>query len=312
MLEADAVAVFRSRWRQWLVTTGGQPFAVDVRGESADAAAAALAPLADGSELRVFGPLARIGGREGEAEALSLLGEQAAALDESATDRHLEAMAELAAGAGHEVNNPLATIAGRVDRLRRDETDADRLTALNAILTQTFRARDMIGDLMLFARPPQPQREPVDFSETVGEVLAEFADDVAARRLSISGLREDAVVIQADATQTAIVVSELLRNAIDFAPCETAVRVDLSRRGTDAVLSVADEGPGLTDVERRHLFDPFFSGRQSGRGLGFGLPKCWRIVHAHGGGVRLADEEPTRFEVCLPLTEEPPRENAGS
>jgi hypothetical protein len=50
-------------------------------------------------------------------------------------------------------------------------------------------------------------------------------------------------------------------------------------------LAVVDNGPGLTDLEREHLFDPFFSGRQAGRGLGFGLPKAWRIITLHGGRI---------------------------
>jgi nitrogen-specific signal transduction histidine kinase len=54
-----------------------------------------------------------------------------------------------------------------------------------------------------------------------------------------------------------------------------------------ARLEVGDNGPGLSDADRRHLFDPFYSGRQAGRGLGFGLCKCWRIVTAHGGSVEV-------------------------
>ena len=70
-----------------------------------------------------------------------------------------EALAEFAAGAGHEINNPLATIAGRVQILLRDETDANRRQDLATIGAQALRVRDMIGDLMLFGRPPAPRPE---------------------------------------------------------------------------------------------------------------------------------------------------------
>ena len=61
----------------------------------------------------------------------------------------------------------------------------------------------------------------------------------------------------------------------------------------EAAIEVRDNGPGVPEAIRPHVFDPFFSGREAGRGLGFGLSKCWRIVTEHGGTVRL-DSEPAR------------------
>ncbi len=71
----------------------------------------------------------------------------------------LEAMAEFAAGAGHEINNPVATIAGRAALLLKSESDPERRRALETIGGQAYRIRDMIGDAMTFARPPEPRRE---------------------------------------------------------------------------------------------------------------------------------------------------------
>jgi C4-dicarboxylate-specific signal transduction histidine kinase len=71
-----------------------------------------------------------------------------------------------------------------------------------------------------------------------------------------------------------------------------------------AEVIVCDDGPGITDEVRRHMFDPFFSGREAGRGLGFGLSKCWRIVTDHGGGV-LAHNRTGGVEIViwLPIAE---------
>ena len=69
----------------------------------------------------------------------------------------LEALAEFAAGAGHEINNPLATIIGRAQLLLKDERDPQRRQMLLAIGAQAYRIRDMIGDAMLFGRPPSPE-----------------------------------------------------------------------------------------------------------------------------------------------------------
>ena len=225
---------------------------------------------------------------------------QAAAMHTRALDEKLEAMAELAAGAGHEVNNPLATIAGRAKLLLKEERDPQRSRALAQIVAEAYRGRDMIGDLMLFARPPQPVLENVAVGPVIDDMLAEFADDLAAKSLRVVGTRESAVVC-ADRTQLAIVLSELLRNAVRFAPEESAITLEVAA-GESVRITVQDDGPGLTPEQRRHLFDPFYSGRQAGRGLGFGLSKCWRIVHRHGGTIAVA-ERPMRIVVDWPSGE---------
>ena len=225
------------------------------------------------------------------------LRQQAAAMDAAALDEKLEAMAELAAGAGHEVNNPLATIAGRAKLLLKNEADPKRARALAQIAAEAYRGRDMIGDLMLFGRPPQPVLEAVAVGPVLADVLAEFADDLAAKSLRITGSRDDATV-QADAAQLAIVLSELLRNAIRFAAESSSVDIAIVA-GDPVRITVADDGPGLTPEQRRHLFDPFYSGRQAGRGLGFGLSKCWRIVHQHGGRIAAA-QSPMRLVIDWP------------
>jgi C4-dicarboxylate-specific signal transduction histidine kinase len=81
--------------------------------------------------------------------------------------------------------------------------------------------------------------------------------------------------------------------------------IALSVSATDgaAIVSIADNGPGIPAEVRPHIFDPFFSGREAGRGLGFGLSKSWRIVDEHGGTIEVADamEGGASFVVRLPL-----------
>ena len=236
---------------------------------------------------------------ECDAAVIGPLLAQAAAMDAALEHAKLAAVAELAAGAGHEVNNPLATIAARADSLRRGEVDPDRRRSLDAILAQAFRARDMIGDLMLFARPPEPAVESVSVADAVAEVVA----DLLPRSGGV--IVETAVPIElrvaADPTQLRVVLAELIRNAVGASPDGGRVDVVAENEGGCVRITVADDGAGFTAESRRHAFDPFYSGRQSGRGLGFGLSKCWRIVTAHGGAIRIADDEPrTTIEVWWP------------
>ena len=73
--------------------------------------------------------------------------------------------------------------------------------------------------------------------------------------------------------------------------------------GETVEISVRDDGPGIPDEVRRHIFDPFYSGRAAGRGLGFGLPKCWRIVTNHEGRIEVDSQlgRGTSFRITLPV-----------
>ncbi len=210
-------------------------------------------------------------------------------------DAKLAALAEFAAGAGHEINNPLGSIIICAETLLRGETDPERRRLLATIGGQAYRIRDMIGDVMLFARPPKSELEEVDLAAAVRHVISRFVEQAAERNVTIGGDHAAPVKVQADRVQLAIVVSELLRNALHAVDDGGAIRVDVRPAGeaadTGGVLVVSDNGHGLSAVDREHLFDPFYSGRQAGRGLGFGLSKCWRIVTGHGGRIDVAGNE---------------------
>ncbi|NOX53085.1 MAG: HAMP domain-containing histidine kinase [Planctomycetes bacterium] len=220
----------------------------------------------------------------------------------------IEALAEFAAGAGHEINNPVATIVGRVQLLLRSETDPERRQALKVIAGQAYRIRDMIGDLMLFARPPQPEPIVCCLSDTVRQSVQKLQDEVHQSGAMVETDLHPSVPVWADPVQLAVVVTNLVRNALGAVEPEGLVRiatqpVDQAGR-TFGLLTVWDNGVAMDDEERQHAFDPFFSGRQAGRGLGFGLPKCWRIVTNHGGRIEVhsSPKTGTTFHVSWPAS----------
>ncbi len=210
----------------------------------------------------------------------------------------LAALAELAYGASHEINNPLANISARAQALVRDEPDPERRRALEAIHQQALRAHEMISDLMLFARPPTLVLGEIRLGPLVRELVERMRPAARERavRLDIDA-PADGPLTSADSDQLSEAVRALLANAIEVSSPEGIVRVTVrsgtpkNGRDSGAEISVADSGPGLDPRVREHAFDPFFSGREAGRGLGFGLPKCWRIVTAHGGAVSLVAGE---------------------
>jgi len=238
-------------------------------------------------------------GRVPLADQLPLVAQRMARLEQlesrfgtTLEDEKLQAMYKLAAGAGHEINNPLGSIAGRAQLLLRDETDPERRRTLAKINSQAFRAHEMISDMMLFARPPALDRQRLDPAKLIDDVVAEMQEDADQRRTEIVRGRIDSPGgVEADATQLTVTLRAMCLNALEA--IGEGGRIVLSARqvagdGDGAArveIMVSDNGPGLSAEQRRHLFDPFYSGREAGRGLGFGLSKCWRIVRNHGGTI---------------------------
>jgi signal transduction histidine kinase len=212
--------------------------------------------------------------------------------DRQLTELKLRALAEFAAGAGHEINNPVATIVGYVQQLLAGETDPDRRHALATIGAQAYRIRDMIGDVMLFARPPTPRPQVLDLSAVLRETIEQFSGPARDGSLRIEFEADPDVPIYADPIQLRIVISSLLRNSVEASAAGVTIAVEarivVAEGRRLAVFSIGDNGPGMSAGEREHLFDPFYSGRQAGRGLGFGLSKVWRIVTLHGGTIAVA------------------------
>ena len=220
----------------------------------------------------------------------------------------LEAMAEFAAGAGHEINNPLGSILGQTQILLKSEHSTERKQAFETIGAQAWRVRDMIGNSMLFARPPQPQKKNINLVEVVQQTLAPFDRSAADAGVEIHfATTADVIDVVADRTQLSTLIAQLVRNAIEsLRGADQDGRVSVTLRDdlpNTVELSVVDDGPGIvSDEVRRHLFNPFYSGRSAGRGLGFGLCLAWQIVRMHGG-IILHETPKTggaAFHVALP------------
>jgi signal transduction histidine kinase len=220
----------------------------------------------------------------------------------------LDALKELAYGASHEINNPLANIAARAQTLLRDEVDPERRRALEAIHQQALRAHEMISDLMLFARPPRVALGQVDVREILRQVERELAPECRRRDVNLH-VAVDAGLppIVADANQLAAALKALCTNSLEAIGQGGNLHVDAhtpsDRRGVRIVVS--DDGPGIAPSMRPHVFDPFFSGREAGRGLGFGLSKCWRIISQLNGTIELGDDSNAGARISIHLPANP-------
>ena len=221
----------------------------------------------------------------------------------------LAAMKQLAYGASHEINNPLANISTRAQALLTEERHPDKRFRLAVIYEQAMRAHEMISDMMLFANPPKISRTTTDLRGIVRKVVSELKSSFDDQGVElVVRIGSNLEMVDVDSNQFAVLLSALLRNSREsILHDQGEIELHISRKckSENDVLrvSVTDNGEGVDDRVRPHLFDPFFSGREAGRGLGFGLSKAYRIAELHGGKVFLESSRPgkaTTFVVEIP------------
>ncbi len=224
----------------------------------------------------------------------------------------LAALKELAYGASHEINNPLANISSRAQTLLRDEPDPDRRRVLAAMNRQAFRAHEMIADMMLFAHPPRLEASHFDMYALAGEIAAEFAADAAEGGITLTTrCAGGSAWVWADRVQMSVLLRALLQNAVNALEHPGTIHVQTEQRDQQLLLSVTDDGPGIDARVRQHLFDPFFSGREAGRGLGFGLSKAYRLAELHGGRLDVITSDATTTFACAIPVDVRPRGSRG-
>lgn len=227
---------------------------------------------------------------------------------------------ELAYGLSHEINNPLTSITTRAqsllqsdfivngisggqqtngenfgdgaggDRTGVDGTNSSNPVAdsLQRIVDQSYRAHAMIADLMFYAHPPEPAYDDFDLTVCLRTVCQGFEDTADRQGIRLS-LREAANVVRmcGDREMIGDAISALIRNSIDSIGCDGAIEIVTKLNDNCVTIEVADTGPGLTPQQAAQAMDPFFSGREAGRGLGLGLCRVQATASRHGGCVEI-------------------------
>jgi signal transduction histidine kinase len=221
----------------------------------------------------------------------------------------LAALGTLAAGVAHEIRNPLTAIKFRLFSLKKALPDEFANHEDTGVITAELnRLERIVKDFLQFARPSEPElvRLPAQrLLEDVGKLFSEHLEKTGiVLRLEPSAL----VWIHADTQQLKQVLINLIQNAADSigrnGTITLAVRSDVAALGQAArpvaILSVADTGTGIPPEVEKRLFDPFFTTRDGGTGLG--LPIAARIVTNHGGLLRYRTQlhRGTTFEIVLP------------
>jgi signal transduction histidine kinase len=226
----------------------------------------------------------------------------------------LDALAEFAAGAGHELNNPLAVVQGRAQLLIGRTSDPEAIRSLRAIIAQTQRAHRLIRDLMYVSRPPAPRCRPCLPFELARACLRDLQAEASSRGVDLRfEAEEGSPRAWTDPEALRHLIEVLARNAVEATGAGGLVVVSGQASAGDLVWQFRDSGRGLDAESASHLFDPFYCGRQAGRGLGLGLTRVGRYLGQLGGRIRWQSGASggSIFTVVLPLSAAPD-ESAGS
>lgn len=229
----------------------------------------------------------------------------------------LQAVAELGASLAHEIKNPLASIRSAVEQLAGSAlSDHDKATLNRLVLTESNRVSRLLSEFMEFSRVELRKRGPVDFAKVTSDAIGLVAQHPDAQGGTRIEYRPPAVpyIVKGDPDLLHRAVFNLVLNAVQHAGAKGQVQVELVDANAAAVpgsaamhdpvrLTVRDDGPGIPEDDIPRVFDPFYTTRQGGTGLGLAL--VHRAVEAHNGTI-LVDGRAgggAEFTVYLPTAE---------
>ena len=212
---------------------------------------------------------------------------------------------ELAAGMAHEIRNPLAAIVNATALLTDEAglTPDERAGTLAAIRTEARRLNRILSDFLHFARPQEVRRTRGDIRDVVEHVSGMIRDDRSrAPRVDVKVAVDPAVPRFAfDRDQVTQVLWNVALNGVEAMNGRGRLSLEVARQHGDVALAISDTGPGIPRERLPRVFEPFYSGKPNGSGLGLTIAE--RIVAAHGGRIEIESEpgRGTRVTLLFPL-----------
>ena len=220
----------------------------------------------------------------------------------------LAAVGQLVSGVAHEVNNPLTAILGFADLLMENpELPETARKDLRVILQEAQRTKQIVQNLLSFARQMPPQRNPVQLNAILRRTIQLRSYDFNSHGVEIiEHLDEGLPEVMGDAHQLQQVFLNILNNAYDAVrEVGRAARIEImsTKSGESVEVSFSDNGNGIIHPDK--IFDPFFTTKEVGKGTGLGLSICYGIVKEHGGEILYHNNiggNGATFIVRLPVT----------
>jgi len=216
---------------------------------------------------------------------------------------HLATLGEMATGLAHEIRNPLAGIAGVIEIIGRDlPSTSPARDVVKDVRQEIARINHIVTDLLQTARPHPPKVRKSDLNVTVEHAVMLGRQQALAKGIEISLHKDPSLPeVEHDSDQIHQVLLNLLLNALQAIDRHGKVEVNLSRRESNALIEVTDNGRGIPTENLPNIFRPFYTTKGEGTGLGLSLAR--RIVEDHHGRIHVTSAvgKGTTFTVTLPL-----------
>jgi len=219
----------------------------------------------------------------------------------------LAALGKMAAGVAHELRNPLSSIKGLTLLLRsKVNTESGGIETANILVQEVERLNRSIGELLDYAKPAKLNKISINLNVIVEKTLLLIGMDLQSLDISLDlQLAEELPVTEVDEDKMKQVFLNLFLNSIQAMEEGGVLTVASQQEGNNVVVIVEDKGTGISDQNLQKVFDPYFTTKNDGTGLG--LAMSGKIVEEHGGKITLSSMvgQGTRVEVLLPVQPEP-------
>lgn len=214
----------------------------------------------------------------------------------------LATLGYLAAGMAHEIRNPLNSIALFVQLIKEGVEDSEKIDYVEKILKEVDRVDATLSKLMDTAKRPRFELVEVNIEEVIQKALDSFTPQINAQAITLTFLpKRQLPRLKADPVEIEQIFTNLLLNSIDEMSGGGTLTIELDHDDRDIVIRVSDSGRGIPAEHLPNIFDPFFSTKN--RGTGMGLPIVLRIVKNYGGKIEVAAAEKSgaTFLIRLPV-----------
>jgi signal transduction histidine kinase len=213
----------------------------------------------------------------------------------------LAALGQLSAGIAHEIRNPLGSVKGSIEILEEEITpDHPKYEFVQIVKEETARLDSIVTEFLEFARPPRPAFRPCSINELVESTLILVHKETAASRIEVvKDLSVNLPLISMDPDQIRQVLLNLFLNAVQAMPDGGILKVTSHPRGQRVIVEVADTGVGVEEADRDRIFDPFFSTKPNGTGMGLSISH--QLVENHGGVLSARVNPKQGMTFCLEL-----------
>ncbi len=224
--------------------------------------------------------------------------------------RHADRLAtigQLSAGVAHELNEPIGSILGFAQLIKKyPELSEQVIQDIEKITKASLHAREVVKKLMLFARQMPPQKTRVNLNQVIEEGLYFLESRCAKEGIKVvRSLSPNLPEVIADQAQMTQVLVNIVVNAIQAMPDGGKLTIRTNASDRFISLTVEDTGVGMSEKVLKQIFLPFFTTKDVGQGTGLGLPVVQGIITSHSGSINVDSKvgQGTKFEIQLPIAE---------